>query len=388
MMRDTRLEEVSGDGYDIPVFVAHRSFEDHLESNRKFVGENLDEFVSKLAQRSGKDISSANPIQGTDLPDGSRVHLSRQDVAPRGPNFTIRFFSEEPFTPVDIIQTGTASAEMLAYLWLLIEHDHHGLIVGDTSSGKTTLLNALSMFIPPDKKIVSAEDTRELQLPHDNWVSLVTREAYSGGHIEIDAQDLLVAALRMDPDFIPVGEIRGEEARMMFQALSTGHTSYATMHADSIETVLTRLRNEPMKINDPQIGELGFVTVQMRAGDDEMNTASRRRTKRVYEITGVSENVDGATKIEYQETYRWNAHDDSYEMVSDSHHLTQLLQQTDIDVQSEWARRQRVLQYLAQNDINRYEPVTTVIQAYMRVPEMVLNDIKDHELSIEELKEL
>ncbi|MDY6773714.1 MAG: ATPase, T2SS/T4P/T4SS family, partial [Candidatus Nanohaloarchaea archaeon] len=226
-MNDKYIEDISCDGVGIPVYVYHRNPDiASVKTNVTFEDEEeLDAFVRKLAQRCGRSVSMAEPLVDGSLPDGSRVQATlATDVARRGSNFTIREFTEEPLTPVDIMDFGTIDAEMLAYLWLAIENGRSILIAGPTASGKTSLLNALSLFIPPEMKIISIEDTPELRLPHPNWVPEVARSGFGfqeseGGEVTID--DLLEESLRQRPDYIIVGEVRGEEAYILFQQIAS-----------------------------------------------------------------------------------------------------------------------------------------------------------------------
>ncbi|HHF58677.1 MAG TPA: hypothetical protein ENL44_00545, partial [Thermoplasmatales archaeon] len=235
-MRDSEVEDISCDGYSVPIFVHHRKYQS-IETNIKFEnGEELDSFVVRLSQICGKQISVYSPIVDGKLPDGSRLQATLSKTVTDESTFTIRRFRDDPLTPVDLIENGTMSLEMAAYFWLAIEHGASILYCGGTASGKTSALNALSLFIPPSHKIVSIEDTREVNLPHKNWIAGTTREGFSMAEGEksgkdIDMFDLLKAALRQRPRVIIVGEVRGREAYSLFQAMATGHTSYATIHA-------------------------------------------------------------------------------------------------------------------------------------------------------------
>src|SRR5213592_1185769 len=224
VMTDIQVEDVSCDGVRVPLYIYHRKY-GSIPSNLKFDNaEELDSFVVWLAQRSGKHISVAQPMLDATIPDGSRLQATLgMHVTKRGSSFTIRRFRENPFTPLDLVRFKTMSPEMMAYLWLAIENGQSMLICGGTASGKTTTLNAILLFIPPQMKIVSIEDTRELNLPHENWVPLLTRAGFGGksAHTgkaagEIDMFDLLTAALRQRPQYMMIGEVRGPEAFVVF----------------------------------------------------------------------------------------------------------------------------------------------------------------------------
>ncbi|MBN1280692.1 MAG: type II/IV secretion system ATPase subunit, partial [Candidatus Thermoplasmatota archaeon] len=224
LMRDPNIEDISCDGAGLPVFLYHRHY-GSLKSNIMFPDEaTLSEFVVKLAQKCGKHISIAEPMLDATMPDGSRIQMTlSKAVTTHGSTFTIRKFRSDPITATDLISYKTMSAEMVAYMWLAVENGVNALIAGGTAAGKTSTLNAISLFIPRESKIVSIEETREINLPHPNWIPGVVRSGFGevvGDRIigEIDLYDLMKAALRQRPEYILVGEIRGKEAYVLFQA--------------------------------------------------------------------------------------------------------------------------------------------------------------------------
>jgi flagellar protein FlaI len=383
-MHDPELEEIScnGTGEDKPLFVYHREF-DNMETNIRYREEQLRPFVQKLAQRSGKDISTANPSQGTSLPDGSRVQLTLEEISPDGESFTIRKFREDPFTPVDLINYETFSADQMAYLWLLLENGYSGLISGGTGAGKTSTLNALALFIPPAEKVITIEDTREVKIPQRNYVSTLTREGFSKGQEDagVDMFDLLVSSLRMRPEYLIVGEVRGEEAYNMFQAMNTGHTTYATIHADSMQSVLSRLKSEPMDIPKNLIAEIGFVSIQTTA---EVDGEKVRRSQGIYELTEMDVETG---EIRYQPTWEWNSATDTMQEASNSP-IIQELKAKGLSPDEDFEQRRRVLEYLVDNDITDYEPVSKVVRAFMRSPEIVLEQIDAGEIDLDALAAL
>ncbi len=225
LMHDENIEDISCDGIDIPIFIYHRNPKySQMRTNITFKSkEELDSFVLRLAQKSGKTLTIAEPLLDASLPDGSRIQATiGTDIARRGSNFTIRKFTSKPMTPVHLMNYGTCSAELFAYLWIAMENRLSVLIGGSTATGKTTFLNALSLFIKPELKIVSIEDTPELRLPHPNWVPEVSRSGYGAmKYGEVSMFSLLKTALRQRPDFVIVGEVRGEEAYVMFQGMAS-----------------------------------------------------------------------------------------------------------------------------------------------------------------------
>ena len=285
LMSDPHIEDVSCDGYDLPLFV-YRDTHGNVETTVSFGKSELDDAVVRLAQRSGQHVSLGRPVVEATLSDGSRAELALgTEVTPRGSAFTIRRYAEDPFTPLDLIATGTFSTEQIAYLWLCIEHDRNLLFAGGTASGKTTAMNAVSMFVPPRAKVLSIEDTRELTLYHDNWLSSVTRERF-GSESDITMCELLRSALRHCPEYIIVGEVRGKEAMTLFQAMNTGHTTYSTMHADSVRTVINRLENEPIGVPRQMVRSLDVLCVQ---GFGNVEGERVRRNEELAEIEDTDE---------------------------------------------------------------------------------------------------
>ncbi|MEE9150856.1 MAG: type II/IV secretion system ATPase subunit, partial [Thermoplasmata archaeon] len=246
MMHEYQVEDISCDGVGVPIFIYHRKY-GSIRSNVKFnTAQELDGFVVWMAQKCGKHISVASPMLDATVPDGSRLQETLSThITKRGSSFTIRRFRENPFTFVDLIKFKTMSIEMVVYLWLAIEHGQSMLICGGTASGKTTTLNAILLFIPPQMKIVTIEDTRELNLPHENWVPTLTRSGFGAKSLitgkapgEIDMFDLLTMGLRQRPQYLMVGEVRGAEAYTVFQAMATGKASYTTFHAESTQAMV------------------------------------------------------------------------------------------------------------------------------------------------------
>lgn len=310
IMRDPYVEDVSCDGWDIPIFVYHWHY-GNIPTNIKMARKELDPFVIKLAQRSGKHISTSNPMVDATLSDGSRIQLTLgKEVTARGSTFTIRKFKEVLITPIDLIRWNTFSVDEMAYLWLAAENGKSMLFVGGTASGKTTSLNAVALFIPPNAKIITIEDTRELKLPHPNWIPSVTRDSFAEGERgRIEMHDLLKAALRQRPEYIIVGEVRGKEALTLFQAMSTGHTTLSTFHADSVEAAIHRLEYPPLSVPRSMISALDIVCVQAQT------FVKRRRVRRNLKIVEITE-IDPATKnIKTMDIFQWDPSADSHKFL-------------------------------------------------------------------------
>src|SRR5579875_1185513 len=262
LVLDNSIEDISCDGPGIPIYVYHSKYET-LKTNRSFKDhQSLDSFVIKLSQLCGKQVSVSNPILDGITPQSHRVQgLYGREISSRGSAFTIRLFRQRPFGPIDLLDFGTCDSRMLAYLWIMVETLSSCMVAGPPGSGKTSTLNAILSYAPPNTKIVSLEETRELNLEHPTWVPTTTRtaEASGSGIQEFSLFDLVKSAMRQRPTYIVVGEIRGEEAYALFQAMSTGHTTLSTVHADSMDSLVNRLISEPMNIPKMLIPSLNIV---------------------------------------------------------------------------------------------------------------------------------
>ena len=371
LLNDRHIEDVSCDGYDLPIFVYHDEYTD-VRTNVSFAKEELDNYVIRLAQQSGRHISVGDPMVETTLADGSRAELALgEEVTPRGSAFTIRQYAEEPFTPIDLIEYGTFSVEQMAYFWLCIEHNKSLIFAGGTASGKTTSMNAVSMFIPPRAKVLSIEDTRELSLYHDNWLSSVTRERRYEG-TDIDMYDLLRSALRHRPEYIIVGEVRGEEAITLFQAMNTGHTTFSTMHADSIETVINRLENEPINVPRAMVQSLDMLSVQTltRSNDERV-----RRAKTIGEIGGIDQRTG---ELDYSSAFEWRADEDEFRR-NDSMLLEEIADDrgwSRSELLREVRRRERFLELCRRLGVADYRRFTALVNEYYADPGRVMDRLE------------
>ncbi|MCD6473856.1 MAG: type II/IV secretion system ATPase subunit [Thermoplasmata archaeon] len=377
LMRDPMIEDISCDAAGVPIFIYHRNYES-IKTNVMFRDDDeLDSFVIQLAQKCGRHISIARPLLDATMPDGSRLQASlSREVSAMGSNFTIRRFREEPFTPTHLAEYGTISPEVAAYFWMAIEHGASAIIAGGTASGKTTTLNALSLFIPPQMKIISIEDTREINLPHPNWIASVTRETTAEAEeSRIGMFELLKAALRQRPEYILVGEIRGEEAVVLFQAMATGHTVYSTMHADSIFSVVHRLEGDPINIPRIQLQALDIVVIQglMRIGRRRV-----RRIKEIVEVVGLDPTTDD---ILTNEVFRWNPRKDSFEYFGKGRVMDRIAEYrnwTDKELNEEFNNRVEVIKWMIKNKIAHYVDVGNVIAGYYKDPEKVLQKVREN----------
>lgn len=357
LMRDHLIEEISCDGVNVPLYIWHREFES-VPTNIIFENdEELNNFVQKMSYVGGKHASLASPIVDAALPDGSRINLTLgSEITKRGSTFTIRRFRADPITIVDLIRFKTISIHAAAYLWYIVENNSTMLVAGGTASGKTTLLNSVSSFIRPGQKIVSIEDTHELNLLHENWIPAVSRQNFTDGQIgEITQFDLLRAALRQRPDILIVGETRGREAYTLFQAMATGHGGFSSIHADSVEATLTRLVSSPMDVPKALIANtLDLITLQLKL---RINDKSIRRIIKISEIAGLDEKTG---EIKTHDIFKWNPSDDKHEYGGNSLVLEKIKEKTgvtDDEITYELKKRKTALEWLSQNNIRGHKEV-------------------------------
>jgi len=381
LMRDTNIEDISCDGIGIPLYIYHRN--PHYSSLRTQTvfkdKETLNSFVMKLGQRCGRSISVAEPLLDGTLPDGSRVQATYgSDISRKGSSFTIRRFLKDPITPIDLILYGTVNYEMLAYIWLAIEHGKSALISGATATGKTSMLNSISLFIRQDAKIVSIEDTAELQMPHENWLPQVTRVGFgvagpTGSKLgEVTMFDLLKASLRQRPDYIVVGEVRGQEAAVLFQEMATGHPGLSTMHADSMEAVLNRLETPPISLPPSLLQNLDLVIILVR---EKVKGAYVRRVAHVIEIMGFDLKT---MRPITNEVFGWVPAKDRFVYTAQSHMLGIIMQERGANEESiaeELQRRITFLRWLTEHKVRDFRQVSSYINKYYKDPERTLKDM-------------
>jgi len=369
LMRDHMVEEISCDGTNIPLYIWHREFES-IPTNILFeTDKELNNFARKVSYVSGKHVSMANPIVDAALPDGSRINLTLgHEITKRGSTFTIRRFRADPITIVDLIKFQTMSADIAAYLWYVAEKNSTMLVAGGTASGKTTALNALASFIRPGQKIVTIEDTQELNLPHENWIPAVSRQNFTDGQIgEINQYDLLRAALRQRPDIIIVGETRGREAYTLFQAMATGHGGFSSIHADSVEATLTRLASAPMDIPKTLIAntlDLIYLQLKLRVKDKSV-----RRVIQISEIAGLDERTG---EIRTHEIFKWDPHTDTHTYGGDSIVLNKIKErhgESDEQINYELSKRKLAIEWMVKNNIREHKEVSNNIREFYADPE-------------------
>ncbi len=379
LMRDPNIEDISCDGDGVPLFLYHRQF-GSLKSNVQFdTADDLNSFVYRLAQKCGKHISIAEPMLDATMPDGSRIQMTLSDeITTHGSTFTIRKFRSDPFSPPDLVEFNTMSAEMIAYMWIAVENGINMLFAGGTASGKTTSLNALSLFIPIEAKIVSIEETREINLPHPNWIPGVARTGF--GQVvadkvvgEIDTYDLMKAALRQRPEYIIVGEIRGREAYVLFQAMATGHATYSTVHADSAHSLIHRLEGKPINIPRVMLQSLDVVSLHIIT---RVKNKRARRCKQVIEII----DIDPTTKeILTNEVFRWDPIEDKFIYTGKSYVLERIRAEKDMsreNMTEEIKRRKRIVEIMNQGNIRSFREVARLVSRYAESPDQTLKELE------------
>ncbi|MBT0159329.1 type II/IV secretion system ATPase subunit [Candidatus Bathyarchaeota archaeon A05DMB-2] len=375
LMRDPNIEDISCDGVNKPVYIWHRKYES-IETNLEFPNDEvLDNTVVKLVHMAGKHVSSAFPIVDASLPGKHRLAVCyRREITPFGTAFTIRKFREDPYSIVDLINIGTFSEEMAAYFWACLEARSSIMVLGGTAAGKTTALNALACLIKPGSKIITIEETAELNLPHDNWVSLIARQSYGlGGSSvgEVALFDLVKTSMRHRPDMLIVGEVRGQEAYVLFQALATGHGGMCTMHAENLDSAVKRLTQKPMDISPAYIPLMNIVLSVQRVHLTKDN--EKRAFRRVITVNEIADYED------YRMPFKWQPAKDNYLMDFDkSVLLTSIAERQGIskkDLIEEIERRRDVLHWMRERNIRSYRDVAAIVAEYYARPKHIYEKV-------------
>lgn len=382
LIKDSKIEDIHINGPNKPVYIVHSDYSEryNIMTSIVFNETELQQTIQSYAQESDKQISKSEPIKSGSLSDGSRVQLILSDeVNEDGSSITIRLFDDIPLTPVDLIKYDTMTVEMMSILWLLMENESSVMFAGGTGAGKTTTMNAVSMFIPPNMKIVSIEDTREIKLPHNNWVKHVTRESSNNIDNDITMFDLLESSLRERPEYIMVGEVRGKEAQTLFQAINTGHATTSTFHANNVKSVINRLTDDNIGVNKTMITGLDLIIIQKRiitSGDDI------RRVIDMREIQTMNEN---SNTISSQSLFKYDDNEHQKQLTINESKLLQQIKwrnnYTEEQLQENINNKQKILQYLVDNDITEYGKVVNIIEQYYNNEKQLLHDIKHGDLS-------
>jgi len=366
VMRDPANEDIHVIGRD-ECHVDHDVY-GMLETTVEWESEEaFDQWLRNMGERVGDPVSDSDPIVDSTLPDGSRLNLIySDDVSLKGPSLTIRQGTETPLSIFQITKWNTLSPEMAAYLWLCLENEQTVFVVGETASGKTTTLNSIFAFIPRDAKIYTAEDTAEVLPPHNTWQQLLTREGEDEG-TSVDMFDLVAAALRSRPDYIILGEVRGAEGRMAFQAAQTGHPVMLTFHASDIVSMIQRFTSEPINVPETFMGVADVALFQNRVkqGDDVL-----RRVTSVQEIEGYSKEMDGVVT---RQAFNWDpaADEINFQAMNNSYVLEEqiatLLGYEDTrKIYDELEFRANIIRRAIQENIVGYHEVNELIENFQR----------------------
>lgn len=383
LVHDPYIEDIGCTGLDTPIYVIHRRF-GSIETAITYADPAyLTSFVIKMSERCGRYISYATPLLDGSLPDGSRVQASlAKDVTTKGPTFTIRKFRRNPYSPADLIVLKSASPSMIAYLWFLVEFTTSILVCGGVSTGKTTMLNVLSMFIPPEQKIISIEDTRELNLTHKNWIPAVARTGFgipeAGGkrYGEVTLFDLLKESFRQNPDYVIVGEIRGKEAYVMFQGMSSGHPSLGTMHAGSIEDVMKRLETPPIELSPSLIESLDIILVMINAREKGEDA---RRVKEIVEV----QSVDVHTGIaHYKKIFSWIPSTDTFkENIEESELIRRIAFREGFSyahIMQDLEDRRRFIEWLLRSGMVDYDQFSRMVNMFYKDRKSAMDLVNRH----------
>lgn len=376
LIQDDDLEEIMIIGIDKPVYVYHRKY-GMMKTNLKYSDEQeLLDLIDSMARQINRRIDKESPILDGRLSDGSRINATIPPVSADGPSLTIRKFKKDPLTIIDLINFKTISLELAAFLWMCIDgygvKSANAIISGGTSSGKTTTLNALSSFINPKERIITIEDTLELQIPHEHVIRMETRPSNVENKGELNMNDLVKNSLRQRPDRIIVGEVRAEEAITLFTALNTGHSGFGTLHSNSARETITRLTTEPMSVPKIMIQAIDFIVMQKRIYTP--SGVSFRRISEVAEVVGIENGVVQLNKI-----FEWNPENDTIENVSvSSKTLSQIAALSGralYEINKEIENRELVLKHMVNHNLHTVNEVNAVLEIYYAEPQKVLNRI-------------
>ncbi len=376
LILDDDLEEIMVIGSNKPVYVYHRNH-GMMETNLVF-DRDLDiiRIIDSIARSNNRRFDSESPIFDGRLKDGSRVNGTLPPISADGPTLTIRKFKQDSYTIIDLINSNTLDSALASFLWLLIDglgvKSSNILISGGTSSGKTTSLNALAGLINPKERIISIEDTLELQIPHKHIIRMETRLANIEGKGELNMDDLLKNALRQRPDRIIVGEVRGSEAITLFTALNTGHSGFGTLHANSGRETINRLVNPPMNVPKIMITALDFILMQKRIYLP--NGMVYRRVTELSEVVGLGEG-----NIQLNELFRWNPSQDKFENVGISSKSLEALASmkglTKSEIDFEINKRKSVFDLMVKNNLRSNKLVNKIMESYYLDSDKVLENL-------------
>ncbi|MGN1185559.1 MAG: CpaF family protein [Methanobrevibacter wolinii] len=378
LIKDDNLEEIMVIGSNKPIYVYHRKY-GMLETNISFSSnEEIIKIIDLIARKNNRRVDNESPILDARLKDGSRVNATLAPISADGPSITIRKFKKDPFTIIDLIKNKTLNSNLAAFLWLCIDglgvESANIIISGGTSSGKTTTLNALSAFINPKERIITIEDTLELQIPHKHILRMETRLSNIEGKGKLDMDALVKNALRQRPDRIIVGEVRSKEAITLFTALNTGHSGFGTLHANNARETITRLTNPPMCVPKIMISAIDFILMEKRFY--KSNGVSYRRVTELSEVVGIEEGTIQLNKI-----FQWNPSLDDFENITFSSNTVERIMRTrNISrkyIDNEIKIRELVLELMVENNLRSNNVVSKIIEFYYINKDKLLSLLKN-----------
>ncbi len=364
-MNDPNIEDISCNGLNRPIYIWHRKYES-IPTNIEFTQESdYDNFIVKLAHMGDKHISSAHPMLDAMLPGKHRLAATfRREVSTFGSSFCVRKFREDPFSIIDLINIGTIDATLAAYFWFLLENKMNMMLIGGTGAGKTSTLNALISLMKPQDKIVTVEEIAELNTLHENWVQLTSRQGFKFGQADetsISLFDLVKLSLRYRPDYIIVGEVRGEEAYALFQAVATGHGGICTMHADSLDHAVKRLTSPPMNVAEVYIPlmNVGIYVSRVELPQKKMGLSFGRRARNVWEVVDFGK---------YNLISEWSPTEDTFSTCLEKSYLLEQIASkkglTKEDLVADIKRRERKLEEVLKSGRRSQDDVTQAIIEY------------------------
>jgi flagellar protein FlaI len=373
LMKDPFIEDISCNGYNTPIYIWHTIHESMPTKLQYASEEELSNVVTRLVYKTGHQISISQPILEGTLPEGYRAHVTLDEVSKRGDTFTIRKYRSNPFTLVDLINLGTVDSSLGAYLWSLVEYKRSLMISGAVASGKTALLNSVGMFIKPEMKTVSIEEVREIRL-HENWIPMTARPSFQPGVKEISLFDLLKSALRQRPDYIIVGEVRGEETYTLFQSMAVGHGGLCSIHADSLDAVIKRLITKPMSIPVMMLPLMNVLVLIRRVKTGE------NVERRVDQIVELAPPESPDEPVELITRFKWNAPTDTFKYFEPKedelnvfNQISEVYQVSLDKLYQDIERKKLVLDWMTNLGVEDYTEVSKIVRNYYLNQQEVYN---------------
>lgn len=377
LLSDGNLEEIVVNNSKEPVWVYHKRH-GWLKTNIVIPTEiQIQNYAASIARKIGRQITTLDPLLDAHLISGDRVNATLFPISTSGNTITIRMFRRNPWTITDFIENNTVSTEVAAMIWLAIQYEMSMIISGGTASGKTSFLGSVMPFIQPNQRVISIEDTRELNLPKFlHWIPMTTREPSSEGKGKIDMLDLLVNSLRMRPDRIIVAEIRRRrQAEVLFEAMHTGHSVYATLHADTVEQTYRRLINPPINVPETLLEALDLIVAMFRD-----RRTGRRRIYQVAELIPPTGQRQGMT---IRVLFKWNARKDSIEKFQRSYRLINKLEMhtgmSPTEIEKNIMEKEMILKWMVKNKVNTVDGVGRLVAEYYRDSKKVLDIVRKNE---------